>query len=193
MRLNACSFKQLSLPFLLDITFLVFSWNVFHRCRCLTFLNRYDSSFGLYLGSFAFRSDFVPSRLFDEAPQPPAQIDDHRTVLQLDETDPTQGILLVCPPSGDYFYEKGAKVRPAIHFTEQLGVIKDYLTEDDAAAACELYQRLKHEAESMVRYGVEALEALSKTANVSYPVTEQFLYDVCPTLAQPFIDNVSRQ
>jgi hypothetical protein len=127
-------------------------------------------------------------------PSQPEIVDDV-TVLQMDTKDSPQGRMLVRPEDGRYIYKPGKEVQPALFFTEQLSNVKDQIRNGSFADAATLYQKLKYEAESMVRYGVKALEALSKKGRVRIPhaVYEHFLYGVCPTLAQPFIDNVSRQ
>jgi hypothetical protein len=129
----------------------------------------------------------VKSRLYEEVDC--RAIDPERTVLQL--VGSSQGTVLVNPTDSVYYYEKGKGVKPASWFTERLPLIKDALKDDGVPGAGELFQKYKGEAEAMVRYGVEALENLSKTCKVPFAVSEHFLYDVCPTLAQPFIDNVS--
>jgi hypothetical protein len=116
---------------------------------------------------------------------------DGRTVLEIDSKVSGLGKMLLSPDDGQYYYARGMPVQPASWFTHQVPRVKDLLRNGDVEDAAALFQKLQHEAECMVRYGVEALEALSKTCRVPHAVAEFFLYDVCPTLGQPFIDNVS--
>ena len=145
--------------------------------------------FALPLDWFASRSNLQPSRLLQEEPR--RESGGGHTVLRMDSKVSGLGTMLLSPKGGQYYYAKGLPVQPASWFTCQVPKIKDLLRNGDVEAAAALFQKLQHEAELMVRYGVEALEALSKTCRVPHSVAEFFLYDVCPTLGQPFIDNVS--
>jgi hypothetical protein len=159
-----------------------------HGCY-LMFLLGHDVYYILILrlDLFAFRSPVQTSRLYEEEIDRESEVE--RTVLQMVESE--QGSMLLPPAGGDYHYEKGKCVKPASWFSEQLPTIKDAIKLGNTAAAGAIFQELQGEAQAMVRYGVEALEKLSKTCTIPFAVLEQFLYDVCPTRAQPFIDNVS--